>query len=122
VEFVNDRQMQIPRFTAPLTEGGSQSLSKFAPSIRILGNSFSSRPSTPSTVLRTPAAPGLTISLTSDRAIVSWPTSASGFFIEASQDLSGGSWSPVPFGLIAKESTTTNSLDGQNHFYRLHKN
>jgi hypothetical protein len=68
--------------------------------------------------------PTLVVALTPDNAgaVVSWPASATGFNLEASNDLGQGNWSTVNAALVTNSTviSATIPLSGAQQFYRLH--
>ncbi|MBI3415315.1 MAG: hypothetical protein HY043_08350 [Verrucomicrobia bacterium] len=66
----------------------------------------------------------LQITLLSNQAVVSWPSSATGFVLETTETLSsGGSWLPLTNGVVkvGNYSVLTNSVNATATFYRLTK-
>lgn len=70
-----------------------------------------------------PAPPTLNISLISNQAVLSWPTSAVAFTLESSSSLSSGLWTSNSKPLVATGSVfkVTNNLTGSSQFFRLRK-
>jgi hypothetical protein len=65
--------------------------------------------------------PRLHVETSNGQAVVSWSTSATGFVLEASQELLSGSWSEISSTVAGGENRATNSMTGSSRFYRLHK-
>jgi hypothetical protein len=55
--------------------------------------------------------------------VISWPSSAAGYSLESTTDLSQNNWNPVPQSpaVVGDFNVVTNTTDGQATFYRLHK-
>ena len=67
--------------------------------------------------VQTPGAPLLTITYSSNQAIVSWPSSVTGWTLQTNANLSTGNW--VAYGGTILNNTVTNSPPMGNLFFRL---
>ncbi len=67
--------------------------------------------------LQTPGAPLLTITVSNNQAIVSWPLSATGFTLQTNNNLATGTWSNYA-GTVVNNSVT-NSPPSGTVFFRL---
>jgi hypothetical protein len=67
--------------------------------------------------VQTPGAPLLTITYSSNQAIVSWPSSVTGWTLQTNANLSTGNW--VDYGGTILNNTVTNSPPMGNLFFRL---
>ena len=67
------------------------------------------------------SAPKLRISLVGGRSILSWPTNAGSFVLEAAAQFSAADWSPLSEvrGINGGEATVTNSIATGSRFFRL---
>jgi hypothetical protein len=65
--------------------------------------------------------PSLRMSLSGQNLVLSWPTNATGFNLEASASLGTAAWSPVPLGAVitGENYSLKLPLSGSNQFYRL---
>jgi glucuronoarabinoxylan endo-1,4-beta-xylanase len=69
------------------------------------------------------AAPSLTGTRQGDNLVLSWPTNASGFGLEYSTNVSGGTWLPFPAApaVLGNNFTVTSGVSNEAGFFRLHK-
>ena len=67
--------------------------------------------------VQTPGAPLLTITYSSNQAIVSWPSSVTGWTLQTNANLSTANW--VNYGGTILNNTVTNSPPMGNLFFRL---
>lgn len=67
--------------------------------------------------VQTPGAPLLTIVLTNNQAIVSWPTSVTGYTLQTNNNLVSGTWSNYVGTVV--NNTVTNSPPKGNLYFRL---
>jgi alpha-L-fucosidase 2 len=69
------------------------------------------------------AIPTLTVTEVGENLVISWPSSAAGYSLESTTDLSQNNWNPVPQSpaVVGEFNVVTNATDGQATFYRLHK-
>jgi hypothetical protein len=67
--------------------------------------------------IQTPGAPGLTITLAGSQAIVSWPTSATGWTLQTNADLGTPAWGNYAGPIV--NNRATNSPPKGNLFFRL---
>ena len=67
--------------------------------------------------VQTPGAPLLTITYTSNQAIVSWPSSVTGWTLQTNVNLSTGNW--VAYGGTILNNIVANSPPMGNLFFRL---
>ena len=67
--------------------------------------------------VQTPGAPLLTITYSSNQAIVSWPSSVTGWTLQTNANLSTANW--VDYGGTILNNTVTNSPPMGNLFFRL---
>ncbi|MFO1499221.1 MAG: hypothetical protein U1G07_12640 [Verrucomicrobiota bacterium] len=70
-----------------------------------------------------PVTPSLAVSLTGKNLVLTWPTSATGFVLEATAALSPATWTPVATAAVVagdKNSVTIDASSG-TQFYRLRK-
>jgi len=67
--------------------------------------------------VQTPGAPLLSITLSNNQAIVSWPLSATGFTLQTNSSLAAGTWSNY-VGAVVNNSVTNSSPKGPL-FFRL---
>jgi hypothetical protein len=67
--------------------------------------------------VNTAGAPLLTITYSGNQAIVSWPSSVTGWTLQTNADLSTGNW--VNYGSTVINNTVTNSFSTEKLFYRL---
>jgi hypothetical protein len=67
------------------------------------------------------AAPRLGITLTGNKVVISWPTSAAGYNLETTTNLSAGNWGGISNGIITVGANYafTNSSSGKTAFFRL---
>jgi hypothetical protein len=69
--------------------------------------------------VQTPGAPFLTITLSGNQAVVSWPSSATGWTLQTNEDLSTGAWGD--YAGPAVNNSVTNLVPTGNLFFRLIK-
>jgi hypothetical protein len=67
--------------------------------------------------LQTPGAPVLTITYSGTQAIVSWPSSVTGWTLQTNQDLTTGTWGN--YAGPVSNNKITNSPPKRNLFFRL---
>jgi hypothetical protein len=67
--------------------------------------------------VQTPGAPFLTITYSGNRAIVSWPSSVTGWTLQTNASLSPGNW--VNYGATVINNAVTNSPPPGKLFFRL---
>jgi len=67
--------------------------------------------------VQTPGAPLLTITISGNQAIVSWPSSATGWTLQTNNNLGAGTWSNYT-GTVVNNSVTNSPPTG-NVFFRL---
>jgi hypothetical protein len=67
--------------------------------------------------VQTPGAPALTITYGSNQAVVSWPSSATGWTLQTNNNLATGTWGN--FAGVIINNTVTNSPSVGNLFFRL---
>ena len=71
-----------------------------------------------------PAVPALSIRLEPDsQVVISWPASATGFFLEAAESLLSSNWHMLTNtpGIVGDQYAVTNSAAGEMRFFRLKK-
>jgi hypothetical protein len=72
-------------------------------------------------LVQTPGAPLLSVTVSGKNAIISWPQTAGGFLLQNSASLTSGTWTPAPVSLSTNAgiiSVTVPAASGRN-FYRL---
>jgi hypothetical protein len=67
--------------------------------------------------VQTPGAPLLTITHAGNQAIISWPSSVTGWTLQTNNNLATGLWGSYPGTIV--NNTVTNSLPAGNLFFRL---
>ncbi len=72
-------------------------------------------------VVQTPGAPLLRISRNGNAVVVSWPSSASGFVLQQSSDISAHSWTDIAFAVSDDGVTRSITIPAPsgNMFFRL---